>query len=376
MRISWAVFAALLIALCGPQPAQAQSAPVKYHVWVKSFIPNKHDTNPGYIRPVPGQAGKFMIPGPGIPGTNGPLPWVGSCYNTNNRGFSTAFDAEAKVTTGARFESNGAAVTGFSRETPQAPNTLQYDCATGAVTCDKPPNPAGLAVDDPAVAAGMVRLRMRGEGTNPCVGAPESLTPAIKYDLTAEFDPAAGYVSIKGTLAQFPSYEAYVQVGQGQPTMLFTESPAPGSTAWSLLFNRSIDKTVRYVALDGVWKSDDPGSRFTLKIQGDQVEWSERSAGGQGLGRTVSLVRKPGKGYKLERANDGEVLTFLGFSPAIQAAVQAIGPQPSFLELRIDGDRLAGMWNGILVIKDNQGKFKELKQPGTTAAKPYNFVKQ
>lgn len=36
----------------------------RIHFWIKAFIPNAHPTNPGYIRPVPGDAGKTMIPGP------------------------------------------------------------------------------------------------------------------------------------------------------------------------------------------------------------------------------------------------------------------------------------------------------------------------
>ncbi|MDB5581526.1 MAG: hypothetical protein JWR80_6702 [Bradyrhizobium sp.] len=376
MRKIIACAAVLMLGVTQGMTASAQTAPVEAHIWVKAFIPKEHDTNPGYIRPVPGQPDKFMIPGPGIPWTTGPLPWVGSCYNTNNRGFSSSPDAEAKLTTGARLKTNGITIADFVPETPPSANTQQYDCTTGAVTCDKAPDISGLAVDAPVAIAGRVRVRLRGSGLNPCISIPAFMTPTIKYDLTVDLDSATGYATISGTLAQFPAYEAYATIGPWPTVSLMTEAPASGATAWSLLFNRPVDKTVRYAALDGVWKSTDPGARFTLTVVGDQVQWSERAASGQTLVRAATLTRQPGKGYRLERTNDGPVLTFLGFSSAIQTSIQAIGAQPSFLELRLDGESFAANWNGVLVIKDNQGKFKELKQPGATPPKPYIFKKQ
>jgi hypothetical protein len=55
-------------------------------IWIKSFIPNKHDTNPGFVIPVPHQPGKTMFKGPLV-----------SCYNTNNRVFFDDSSAEAKT---------------------------------------------------------------------------------------------------------------------------------------------------------------------------------------------------------------------------------------------------------------------------------------
>lgn len=373
------VLAALAL-ICGPlcsSPARAQVSPVDIHLWVKAFVPNSHPSNPGYIQPVPGSPGKFMFPGPTIPWTNMPIPWIGSCYNTNDRTFSSAPDADAKLTTGARFSTDGATISGFAPEKPPSAHTLEYDCPSGRVTCDLAPDISGLAVDAPVATAGRVRVRMQGRGKNPCVHVPAGATPAIEYDLNLEVDPATGYASVKGTIGQFPAFEAYARVGSWPVATLLNEAPAPGSTAWALSYPpRNVDREVRYAKLDGTWTSNDPNSRFKLTVNGDQVQWAEKAATGQTLVRTTTLARQPGKGYRLERANDAAVLTFLGLSPSIQSAVQAAGPQPSFLMLRVDGDRLAGQWNGLLVIKDNQAHFKELKQPGTTPPKAYTFIKQ
>jgi hypothetical protein len=104
--------------------------------------------------------------------------------------------------------------------------------------------------------------------------------------------------------------------------------------------------------------------------------WSERAANGQTLSRTLTLTPRPGEGYTLLRGNDeAEVLTFLGFSPAILQAIRARGPRPSFLNLRWTGATLSGNWSGLLVIKDDKAQFKEMKQPGELPPKPYVFTR-
>jgi hypothetical protein len=127
--------------------------------------------------------------------------------------------------------------------------------------------------------------------------------------------------------------------------------------------------------LDGTWSSNDPEKRWSLKITGKECIWTERNSTGGSLVRKVALEKSDAKSYKIARANDGEVLKFLGFAPDIQAAIVAHAPQPSNMVLVRDGVRISATWSGIVVIKDNKGKFKELKQPGQTPAKPYIFLK-
>jgi hypothetical protein len=125
--------------------------------------------------------------------------------------------------------------------------------------------------------------------------------------------------------------------------------------------------------LDGVWESTDSAKRFRLEIVRMSCSWTERNAGGSELKRMATLV-EDAKSFRISRPNDTDVLTFLGFQPSLRTEILARGPQPSFILLsRPNAETIIGHWNGLLAIKDNSGKLKELKQPGTTPAKQFEF---
>jgi len=127
----------------------------------------------------------------------------------------------------------------------------------------------------------------------------------------------------------------------------------------------------------GVWESSDSGKRWLLEFSGNRCKWTERSASGAELRREVVVRGGSSPGiFKISRDNDPEVLTFLGFSPAIQSAILARSPEPSFFVLHFGGSSLSADWNGLLVIKDAQARFKEMKQPGQSPAKQYAFIKR
>ena len=364
---------AVLSCIVYSRPIQAKIE--SYDVWAKAFIPNTHPTNPGYIRPVPGANNKFMIPGPGIPGTVQPLPLVGNCYNTNNRGFSKDVTAEAKLTVRVRFSIDGQVLSAVSTDKIPSAITEQYDCPTGAVTCSKAPDLGGIIVDQPTIVAGIVSIRLRGSGTNPCLPVPAALTPAIKFDVMVQIDPSTGFVKSDGTVARFPSYEAYVRLNDEPPVVIFQEPPSPGSTAWSLFFDRAVGNQIVFANFDGDWTSIDLGHRFSFRINKNKIKLTERNANGLSISRDTNFDALLGKGYHVTRDNDPEVLNFLGFSPDIQASILAAGPLPSYFDVKRDGGNLTSAWNGLLVIKDEKAKFKEMRQPGQSTSKPYSFSK-
>src|SRR5947209_4498080 len=61
-KISRSVFLAWILLAASVSSVSGQ--PVRVHLWVKAFIPKTHQTNPGYVKAVPGSPGKWMIPGP------------------------------------------------------------------------------------------------------------------------------------------------------------------------------------------------------------------------------------------------------------------------------------------------------------------------
>lgn len=125
--------------------------------------------------------------------------------------------------------------------------------------------------------------------------------------------------------------------------------------------------------LDGVWESTDTAQRFRLEVTRSSCTWTERGANGTELKRTV-VVTNDAQGFRINRPNDADVLTFLGFQPSLRAEILAQSPQPSFLVLsRPEADKIMGQWNGLLAIKDNSGRLRELKQPGSGPVKQFEF---
>jgi len=127
--------------------------------------------------------------------------------------------------------------------------------------------------------------------------------------------------------------------------------------------------------LSGVWESSDPIKRFKLEITKTNCIWTERTQGGQTIVKTAEIKKENGI-YKIYRPNDNEVLTFLGYQNNIRSQILARGANRSFIDIkRIDGKNLQGLWNGLIIIKDTNANLKEIKQPGTTPAKQFDFIR-
>ncbi len=128
--------------------------------------------------------------------------------------------------------------------------------------------------------------------------------------------------------------------------------------------------------ISGIWLSTDPINRFKLEISRTNCIWTEKSQSGQTISRIVD-IKVENNIKKIYRPNDNEVLTFLGFQNNIRGQILAHGANPSFIELkRIDTQNIQGLWNGIIIIKDNNANLKEVKQPGSTPAKQFDFKRQ
>lgn len=127
--------------------------------------------------------------------------------------------------------------------------------------------------------------------------------------------------------------------------------------------------------LFGDWESSDPAKRFKLGIAESTCTWTERAAGGATIVRTVPVVPENGA-YKVYRANDNDVLVFLGFQNTIRAQILARGAKASFIVIkRIDATHLQGQWNGLVIVKDASAGLREIKQPGTTPARQFDFAR-
>lgn len=131
-------------------------------------------------------------------------------------------------------------------------------------------------------------------------------------------------------------------------------------------------------ALDGTWKSNDAGKRFSLEVSGKSVTWTERRPSGAALQRKVTLEEQEGgAAFRASRDNDDEVLTFLEFTSSdLRREIIAQRPEPSFLVLRRQGNRLSGRWYGLLVRKQANGHLKEIVQPSKMTPADFTFELQ
>lgn len=315
----------LLIA--APTTANAQS----FELVFRAFIPNAHPSNPGFVRPVPGQAGRSMIPGPGIPFVVAPLPIIGSCYNTNDRGFSSAADASAKASSTFRFSLvNGVFDPGSVQHDVDV--TQRFDCETGRVTGEALADKAGVTALPATRLGDIINITLATKAINPLISAPDVVVPGITWGGVISVDTQRQRVRFIGRISDFPSFEAYLRVDGGPPITILNESPAGGSTAWSLLNERSVDVEVPYFALEGRWNYSSTG---TLTFRGDTVTLRRAHCG------TIQELSLP-----FQRLPQGARITLptnlttfpCGRPPALRAnMVQASQGHPTVYELNVSG---------------------------------------
>jgi hypothetical protein len=196
----------------------------KLRLIVRAFIPNAHPTNAGYVKPVPGQPGKFMIPDP-VPGST-------KCYSTDNRGFSATADAPARITTDIQLvaKSSPAVAAGTGNAMHRPGTTTEYDCASGKTLRSASGSVAGCHVGAPAHADGKVQVVFGCSAKNPL--APPIISPAIDYSGTITYDLAKKTISYVGDIGTFPSYEGYVSLNGGPMVKLFSMPPSGGNVWW------------------------------------------------------------------------------------------------------------------------------------------------
>ena len=216
-------------------PANAQH----FKVWAKAFIPN---AGIDIAQPVPNDNEHTMIPGPHLAG----IPLDDTCYNTNDRSFSDDVDADAKISLAVDFDVYGPGVANVSHDIPEAGETIRYDCSTGAVLARGKATVSDVSIGQVSYDGGIISFTFDGDASNPLISLPTSLVPAIKIHGTITIDTNKKTVEYKGTVAQFPSYEAYVSVDNAAAFPIFKMSPKSDATAWSLMLDTTLDDTVNY----------------------------------------------------------------------------------------------------------------------------------
>ncbi len=140
--------------------------------------------------------------------------------------------------------------------------------------------------------------------------------------------------------------------------------------------SKSTEKCETAIAPLGKWESTDASKRWLLEFSDSQVIWTERSGTGT-LVRTAKLSNMTSEPefIRFQRNNDNETLAFLGISSEIRSQVLAKNPTPSWMLTKVSSGNLTARWFGLIVTKTSDGKFDQLRQPGTVPEKEYQFRK-
>ncbi|RVJ38502.1 hypothetical protein [Sinorhizobium medicae] len=228
----------LALVLPSAQNAVGQDRIVR--VWMNAFIPDKHPTLPGLVKKT--TKGTFVIDAPKVPimGTGGlfiPSPALiesymesskDTCFETDNRDFSAAQDASARVSVALTLNVSTKDMT-LSEKTIKIGPSHHVDCKTGAMLSSKKAADSGVTIGNIKKDGWYRTIFVRAASANPYYGFPD-----IDYSFTLRFDPIHQKMTINGSTGAFPAYEAYWQVGKGPVTLILNRPPQEKATPLAL----------------------------------------------------------------------------------------------------------------------------------------------
>jgi hypothetical protein len=365
-------------------------------IWIRSFIPDGVHS---------GAATHTILSNPNGSGTMvqvvpKDIPYVGRiisaitpsscfspdsdrlCFVTDNRGFSSDPASTARTDTkftitfspqGTAFVSPvaGRTVTGI---------TKRLNCSSGTTIEEKAGKIDRDVIGTPIASGDTVQVIGQITATDqlvPC--APTLLTPSADCSFDLKWNRLTTELSVDFTYGVFPAFEIYARQPGNDWVSVFQQLPS--GEAWQLAgdgIGLSIATARKSIAvkipgISGRWQSPEPEQRFTLDFTGSMVKWTERNSLGAFLTREVKIIDIGSGNFRIDRSNDNEVLAFLGFQESLRNEISARSPQPSFIIFKKEGTTLRIEWNGLIAIKDNNARLKELIQPGVRPAKVFIF---
>lgn len=226
---------------------------------------------------------------------------------------------------------------------------------------------------------GTAIVRAAAQGTSGDISTPtvrdgaahvngQVMSISIDYSFDLRWQPFPGALTANVNISESPMFEMYARA-PGHEWIEVVRGRGSGTSVTQL------SEAVTLPVLDGIWESDDAQRRFLLKIRGTSVAWTERDAAGGELTRQLPMWFGD-DAATISRANDAEVLAFLGFQPELRQQILARAPIPSFITLTIDEHGLLAEWFGVLAIKDKQDQLKTLVQPGDRKPKRFRLQRR
>jgi hypothetical protein len=342
-------------------------------IWIRAFIPDPQNAGGGvgYINPVPSGGSSVSLHN-----INPSIPNI--CFATDNRGFSDDPSVTSRLETKFTITLNndGTAKVTPSQNRTNAAVTKKVDCTTGTIVEQKSGSVDRDNIGTPAVADGVVQVIGQVQGRN-LLTPLGSIGPSIDYSFDIQWKPSTSTLTASVTIGSFPAFEIYARQPNGKWIKIFQQVPkgAPwqlGADAFGINSSR-ITETKTVAGITGKWQSPAPEQRFTLEFQGKKIKWAEKNQSGAALIKDVDVIELADGKFKIERPNNDEVLAFLGFQPSLRAEILARNPQPSFIILYRNGDKITAEWNGLIAIKDANAHLRDLVQPGVRPAKIFEL---
>lgn len=210
----------------------------RFHFWMKAFIPNEHpEVKDSFLKT---RKGTWVLRAPEIPfpGTNiGNLS--GTCFSTDNRGFSESPLAPARITTELMLVIDSRKVSvekADGRDIVRIGQTENVDCVSGELL--QPPLQARsetVSISDVKRQQFLSVVNVRAASANPfykLLGL--QAAPDINYEVVFQYDILSKSLTIVGVTDYFPSFEAYYRLDDGPVTKVIAWPPYKDSTAASL----------------------------------------------------------------------------------------------------------------------------------------------
>lgn len=206
-----------------PIPVPAPIDDVVVEFYIKAFIPLSVD---GVTIAYPKDNSKSMIAG---------IPIIGDCFLTDQRGFSSAKYASARMTSRAFVWIKPDSYT-WSEE-HQCGETIEVDCEDGDVEDSETQNNDNMKFTELSGSSSAVVLDFKAARSNPLV----AIAPDIDLLGTLTVDRVNKFVEFVGQVDEFPAFEAYVSIDGGDPQTIGQLGPEPGAGPESLLGDANRD---------------------------------------------------------------------------------------------------------------------------------------
>lgn len=347
-------------------------------IWIRAFIPNPQNSGAGVGYIFQNLNGESTV---SLHNFDQSLPNI--CFATDQRGFSdnnaTTSRLETKFIITLNSDGTGKITPSQGRTTSGL--TKKVDCSTGSIIEQKMGSIDDDIIGTPAVADGIVQIIGQVKGTN-LLTPLNAAGPSINYNFDIQWKPSTSTLIAALTISSFPAYEMYARQPGGKWTTIFQQLPIGipwtlgyvGGTPFGLNLSNIVEtKTIN--GITGKWQTPLPEQRFSIEFTGKKVKWSEKNQTGITFIKETDITEISDGKFKIERPNNEEVLTFLGFQSSLRSEILARNPQPSFIIFYWNGDKLIAEWNGLIATKDTNAHLRELIQPGVRPPKIYDLSK-